>query len=455
MSPKRVRVLKPPLVPQSQNSGSKCRVLKPGKMNASQVTKTKMRALKANPLEKRFKRTIPLPKVVMLEDAHLDMNININKMAKTSGSVSSSSDSSSEPEMSGTRKRRLAGRAKYRRKHYVDLLMEGKGPGDLSLLERRAVGSATEKMYLKELRSFLDSTKPAVFNPDNPEQVDQCLVQHMNQQFLDGHQAFRGDRLIASFLHHYPQFSRVGVKRIPRALRALRGWRKLCPGRSRVPYPLAIWTGLASLMIGMGFSDMAIFTMIALSTYARPSELLKMKVFSLVRPVTGLTASWSVLICPEELGEPSKTGEFDVSVLLDSPYLSSWISKVLPVFKEQDPTQNLWQFNYSQYLSVFKKCASQLGLEVTPYHARHSGPSIDRVKHHRSQLEVQKRGQWKSTKSVHRYEKAARLARSWELVNQKAKDYCLSCESDFTGIVLGHKKPPSTTCLAGIPRAST
>jgi hypothetical protein len=60
-----------------------------------------------------------------------------------------------------------------------------------------------------------------------------------------------------------------------------------------------------------------------------------MKVFSLVRPVTGLTASWSLLICPEELGEPSKTGEFDVSLLLDSPYLSSWMSKVLPVFKDR------------------------------------------------------------------------------------------------------------------------
>jgi hypothetical protein len=55
-------------------------------------------------------------------------------------------------------------------------------------------------MYLKELRSFLDSTKPAGFNPDNPEQVDQSLVQHMGQQFLDGHQAFRGDRLIASYV---------------------------------------------------------------------------------------------------------------------------------------------------------------------------------------------------------------------------------------------------------------
>jgi len=140
-----------------------------------------------------------------------------------------------------------------------------------------------------------------------------------------------------------------------------------------------------------------------------------MKVFSLVRPVTGLTASWSLLICPEELGEPSKTGEFDVSLLLDSPYLSSWMSKVLPVFKEQDRT--------SGNSTTVSTCRSSRSVPASWAwrHARHSGPSIDRVKHHRSQLEVQKRGQWKSTKSVHMYEKVARLACNWELVNQKAK----------------------------------
>ena len=39
----------------------------------------------------------------------------------------------------------------------------------------------------------------------------------------------------------------------------------------------------------------------ALSTYSPRLELLWLKVFSLVRPATGITGSWSVLISPEEL----------------------------------------------------------------------------------------------------------------------------------------------------------
>ena len=150
--------------------------------------------------------------------------------------------------------------------------------------------------------------------------------------------------------------------------------------------------------------------MMSLSAYGRPSEILRLRVFSLIRPAQGVTSSWSLLMSPEELGQPSKTGEYDVSLLLDSPYITFWASKILNGLKNQPANGPLWDFNYSQYLHIFKKCAMKLNIQLEPYHARHSGPSIDRSRKYRSQLEVQKRGQWKSTKSCVRYEKAARLA---------------------------------------------
>ena len=73
---------------------------------------------------------------------------------------------------------------------------------------------------------------------------------------------------------------------------------------------------------------------------------------------------------------------------------------------------------------------------------RHSGASIDRSRHYRSQLDVQKRGHWKTAKSAQRYEKSARLARSWEMVPQRSKDYCLKGEVEFAAVVLGLKKAP-------------
>ena len=204
------------------------------------------------------------------------------------------------------------------------------------------------------------------------------------------------------------------VKRIPGALRALRAWQKLCPWRSRVPYPLAIWTGLASLMIGMGFSDVAIFTMIALSicpTIRIPED-----------EGLQLGAASDRLDCQLEspdLPRRARRTVEDWRVRCESPVRLSLFEfldvKSPPSLQGQDRT--------SGNSTTVSTCRSSRSVPASWAwrHARHSGPSIDRVKHHRSQLEVQKRGQWKSTKSVHMYEKVARLACNWELVNQKAK----------------------------------
>ena len=73
---------------------------------------------------------------------------------------------------------------------------------------------------------------------------------------------------------------------------------------------------------------------------------------------------------------------------------------------------------------------------------RHSGPSIDRARKYRSQLEVQKRGHWKAQKSVMRYEKSARFSLTWERLPPGLKDYALSCEADLGKILLGQKAAP-------------
>ena len=42
-----------------------------------------------------------------------------------------------------------------------------------------------------------------------------------------------GEKLLAGILHVTPELGRAGVRGLPRAWRAAKGWRRLCPGRSR------------------------------------------------------------------------------------------------------------------------------------------------------------------------------------------------------------------------------
>ncbi len=93
----------------------------------------------------------------------------------------------------------------------------------------------------------------------DPENLDRLLVDHMNLLYLEGHQAYKADRLAASVLHHYPQYGRYGDSKLPHLWRALKGFRRLCPGKSRLAYPLAIWAAVATRMRQLGYARMGLF----------------------------------------------------------------------------------------------------------------------------------------------------------------------------------------------------
>ena len=253
----------------------------------------------------------------------------------------------------------------------------------------------SQKTYAAELEEFTIYAVPRGLDVRDSEGLDRLLVDYMNLLYLKGHQAYKADRLAASILHHYPQYGRHGDSKLPRLWRALKGFKKLCPAKSRLAYPLAIWAAVATRMRQLGHARMGLFVLMAVSTYGRPSEMLRLRVFSLVRPSPGITRNWTLLMSPEERPERSKTGDYDVSLSLDSPWMTSWSHTLFCLLKDNHPEAPLWDFDYNEYSKVFKK--------VTPYQTRHSGPSIDRARGYRSQGEVQKRGrlwsQWFATRS--------------------------------------------------------
>ena len=63
--------------------------------------------------------------------------------------------------------------------------------------------------------------------------VDAALVAYLNFLYLSGHMFWRGERLLAGMMYYEPRFSRLGTGSPPRTWRAMRGWKKATPGRSR------------------------------------------------------------------------------------------------------------------------------------------------------------------------------------------------------------------------------
>ena len=121
---------------------------------------------------------------------------------------------------------------------------------------------------------------------------------------------------------------------------------------------------------------MAVYLLVGVSAYSRPSSLLAARQCDLVPPAPGRGKCWSLLQHPEEGWVASKTQLYDEGCLLDSPYLHN----LVPLFhKMASPSrQSLWNFTYPELAAELRATAAELGLGVvTPYQMRHSGASID------------------------------------------------------------------------------
>ena len=117
-----------------------------------------------------------------------------------------------------------------------------------------------------------------------------------------------------------------------------------------------------------------------------------------------------------------------------------------PLMKQlvnRSPELPLWCFDYSHYSKIFGQVVETLGLDMTPYQLRHSGPSTDRSRNLRSLLEVQKRGRWRSHKSVARYEKSARLAANFQSLSPALQHHCLLAEQLLGAVMLNRSPAPT------------
>jgi hypothetical protein len=222
--------------------------------------------------------------------------------------------------------------------------------------------------------------------------LDERLPIYLQTLYFSGESPSRGEKLMAGLMYCHPEFSRFGGSRLPRSWKALRGWRRLCPGRSRAPEPRCFWAAVACHLAGRGLGQMGIFVLMAVSTYLRPGEMLSLKRGSVLPPAAGITRSYAVLVHPMEDGTRSKTGERDVSIMLDSKWLK-WLDPALETLRAGDPELALWDFDYHLFTREFKKSVTALqSPHVVPYQMRHSGASCDRASRERSQEEVIKRG---------------------------------------------------------------
>ena len=200
---------------------------------------------------------------------------------------------------------------------------------------------------------------------------------------------------------------------LPRARASLRGWASKYPHGSRTGADPLIWYLLAECAFCSNVWVSAAI-LLQLDTYARPSEILRLRKRDVVKPCSGTCKFWGVIMGNSEFGERTKTGTQDDTVLLDSSD-----REYAPVILEMlfRHTKSMDDFLFpglplSLYESELQKAKAAAGLnnfQLTPHSIRHSGPSIDFLQKTRGPEQILARGRWRTLKSIQRYQKPGQM----------------------------------------------
>ncbi|CAK0846614.1 unnamed protein product [Prorocentrum cordatum] len=239
---------------------------------------------------------------------------------------------------------------------------------------------------------------------------DDALLQYLNDEFAQGVRPDRVAKLLSAVLWARPALGRHLRVALPRSSRALLGWKRKRPGHSRPPLPWLVLCGVLEILLLKREVAMACALCLMFHCYLRPGELLAMKAFQLVPPAAGLQGGfrwWTLLLHPEELLVPSKTGELDDSLPLDAPELQWLAPRLRDLMARLGPREPLWSFGYAQLREELEGALAALGLQslgATLHCLRRGGASHDRIVGRRSLEEVAKRGRWRARLSARRHE---------------------------------------------------
>jgi len=270
------------------------------------------------------------------------------------------------------------------------------------ILERGSVAPATREGYDNAIAVLLKRRNLAAL-PTEDKKLDAELVMHSDTLFLEGKGASTGQKLLAGVLYHRPQ------AQIPRMKRALKGWRRLAPGKTRQPLPESVVSWIALKLLAAFGMEYALCWMIMVDGYLRPGEAVYLLVQNVVPPSSGFPRASLVLFRQEE-GRRGKTGDQDESLTIALQWLSDCL---MALVRKRGKSGRIFQFSLAEMRNAFLcVCTDTTLATLQPalYMGRHSGASLDR---HRGVplAEVQKRGRWRSATSVRRYEKAPLLQR--------------------------------------------
>lgn len=289
--------------------------------------------------------------------------------------------------------------------------------GTNTYLENQVHSESTLELYTDAVEDFEDWRLYNGRKGRTTAAADIGLCDFLNCLFKDGYGVDSARRVIYGYNHLRLHVSKPLLV-LPRTAKALKGFEKKAPGSQRSGVMFEAATRIAEEPISMGEPKAAAAVILEFDMYLRPSELLGIRGMDLYSPSTSRhTKHWAIQIAPSDEGIPTKVGEVDTAILLDSSSRAeaSMAARYLKLHC-RSPRDRAVGLTLPQFEKLVKKAAAAVGLSqlnVTPHKFRHGGASSDALAQKRSWSQIQKRGRWAAVSSLKRYEKSGTMLREW------------------------------------------
>lgn len=266
----------------------------------------------------------------------------------------------------------------------------------MTFLETTRVRQGTSNMYEERVLDFLYFVKEKDLSFASDAAIDQSFAKYFNAAYLGGNHVTLGRQTLAGFLHLFPSYGRHGPSNLPRTHRALRAWERDDRSTSEIPLLWEMDCAMALVCGAEGEYGVGVYILVLFDTYARPMEMLRLRIRDVVFPNSKYPFA-AVRLNPYDLQRPSKTGAYDEYVPLSgkrrveaSKALVWYVNHRVNVQGAllEDP---VFDFSYNHMNTVMQRAGRRCGTRVTAYECRHGGASDDAA-HDVGQPEVKRRG---------------------------------------------------------------
>ncbi|CAK0799814.1 unnamed protein product [Prorocentrum cordatum] len=294
----------------------------------------------------------------------------------------------------------------------------------MTVLEAACIQPRARNRYQEIFRDFLSRANGRPLASE--DLVDEAIAEWLDELHLDGEDLSAGSWAYAA-VTFFAGLNKASGALMPRCRRALRGFRRLAPPRSRLPMPYMVVAMVVMELIAQHLVESALVVLLIFELRLRPGEAFHARAADLVPPVSDVSGAshWCATLHAAETEQESKTGEIDESLSLDlgrqsclGPALNQFASQRLGAnwrAAQQRCVGASHRLAAPLFTGDFKTVVEALGVHAAlgaarVYMLRRGGASHDCASVCRRLGGARRRGRRRSWSSVRRYEKGGRLA---------------------------------------------